>query len=325
MNKITAASFGLAALFALSGCDTTTLQTKTINGKAIDPYLAGATVCLGEDEQHCLSDEASVTTDANGNYTLTVSGTHFAEGHTIIVTGGRDIETDANFTGSVVAYHYDGNATVNVSPLTTLAYAKFKEANATTHQARQAIEANLTTLFHCDVHADVVVEAKDHNHTAGLKASLKLARSAELLDANRTFDFYIYAARKHREHHEDLDALLRAAAAQAQADANGTGLHDAVDDLIDTLNDTHGTVHTIAQQAHDTAHDAARHVHGVIHEHVCGFTGTCGADHNNSTSGHASGSGDNNTSVHGSGNGSNHADNNASGHGRGSDHNRTRF
>ena len=321
MNKITAASFGLAALFALSGCDTANLQTKTISGKAIDPYLAGATVCLGEDEQHCLSDEANVTTDANGTYTLTVSGTHFSEGHTIIVTGGRDIETDANFTGSVVAYHYDGNATVNVSPLTTFAYARFKEANATTHQARQAIEANLTTLFDSDVHADVVVEAKDHNHTAGLKASLKLARSAELFDANGTFGFYVYAARQNQEDREDLDALLRAAAAQAQADANATGLHDAVDDLIDTLNDTHGTVHAIAQQAHDTAHDAARHVHNIVHEHVCGFTGTCGTDQN-STSGRGSVSDDNNASGHGGGSGS---DNNTSGHGRGSDHNQTRF
>ncbi len=280
MNKITATSLGLAALFALNGCNSADMQTKTISGKAIDPYLAGATVCLGDDNQHCLSDEASVTTDNQGNYTLTVSGTHFAESHTIIVGGGHDIETDANFTGSVVAYHYDGNTTVNVSPLTTFAYAQIKEANATTHQARHAIEANLTTLFHCDVHADVVVEA-DHNHTAGLKAALKLARGAELFDANGTFGFYIFAARKHHAgEHLDVDALLRAAAEQAENDANGTGLVDAIEDVIDAVNDANGSVHTIAREAHDAAQNAAHDVHNFVHERVCELTDTCGADHN---------------------------------------------
>ena len=292
MNKLTATSLGLAALFALSGCDSTDLHTKTISGKAIDPYLAGATVCLGEDEQHCLSDEASVTTDDQGNYTLTVSGTHFDESHTIIVTGGHDVETNVNFTGSVVAHHYDGNATVNVSPLTTFAYARIREANATTRQARQDVEANLTTLFGCDVHADVVVEA-DHNHSAGLKASLKLARAAELFDANGTFGFYVYAA---REHHagEHLDAVLHAAAEQAENDANGTGLVEAINDLVTAVNDANGSVHSIAQEAHNAAHDAAHDVHDFIHEHVCGFTATCGTDHNH-TSGQGSGSDHNQT------------------------------
>lgn len=280
MNKITATSLGLAALFALSGCDSTDLQTRTITGKAIDPYLAGATVCLGDDDQQCLSDETSVTTDENGSYTLTVSGTHFDESHTIIVTGGHDIETDTNFTGSVVALHYDGNTTVNVSPLTTFAYARIKEANATTHQARHAIEANLTTLFQCDVHTDVVAEA-DHNHTAGLKAALKLARGAELLDANGTLAFYIYAARKHHAGgHLDIDALLRAAAEQAENDADGTGLVEAIDDIIDAINDANGSVHTIAREAHDVTHNAAGHVHNFVHERICEQTGTCENDHN---------------------------------------------
>ena len=286
MNKITAASFGLAVLFALSGCDS---NNQTISGKAIDPYLAGATVCLGDDEQQCLSDENSVTTDANGNYTLVVSDTHFAEAHTVIVTGGRDTETDTNFTGSVVAYHYDGNATVNVSPLTTFAYARFKEANATTRQARHAIEANLTTLFDSDVQTDVVAEAEEDNKTNGLKAALKLARSAELLDANGTFGFYVYAARQHQENQEELDALLLAAAIQAQKDANGTGLYDAINDLIDAINDTNGTVHAIAQQAHDAADNAASQIRGIVHEQVCSFTDTCGTN-DNGTSGQRGGS-----------------------------------
>jgi len=284
MNKLTATSLALAALFALNGCNSADMQTKTITGKAIDPYLAGATVCLGDDDRHCLSDEVSVTTDNQGNYTLPISGTHFNESHTIIVTGGHDIETDTNFTGKIVALHYDNNVTVNVSPLTTFAYAQIKEANATTHHARDAIEANLTQLFDCDVHADIVAKA-NHHHAAGLKAALKLARGAELLDANGTLALYIYAARiHHADRHFDIDALLRTAAEQAENDANGTGLVDAIEDVIDVINNGNGSVHAIAEEAHDAAHTAAKHVHNIVHDRVCKMTNACGEDHNQTRS-----------------------------------------
>ncbi len=297
MNKITATSLGLVALFALNGCNSTQLQTKTITGKAIDPYLAGATVCLGDDEQHCLSDEANVTTDAKGHYALVVSDRHFGESHTIVVTGGRDIATDTNFTGTVTAYHYDGNASINVSPLTTFAYAQIKEANATTPRARHAIEANLTTLFGCDVHADVVAEA-DRNHTTGLKMALKLARGAELLDANGTFEFYRLAARTHHAGKKrDMDALLRATAEEAEKETNGTGLVHAIDDVIDAINDANGSVHTIARDAHDAAKNAAGRVDGFSHKRVCKLTNTCGADQNHTSEG-ASGSDHNQTESH---------------------------
>ena len=267
MNKLTATSLGFAALFALNGCGSDSMDTRTISGKAIDPYLAGATVCLGDDDRHCLGDEASVTTDDQGNYTLTVSGTHFQERHTIVVTGGHDVATKANFTGSIVAYHYDGNATVNVSPLTTLAYAEFQEANATTDATRRAIEANLTKFFNCDVHADVVAEANTSHNYHGIRAAVKLANCAALYDNNDTFGFYVHVA--HAHHHGDADVNVAIQDGAAKAEASGhakNGFRAAVNDVVDTVDAADNTVHDIANDAHDFVHSFFNtHTHWFNH------------------------------------------------------------
>ena len=45
-----------------------------LSGKAIDGYLSGATVCFDNGQGACDTSLPSTTTDANGNYTLNVSG-----------------------------------------------------------------------------------------------------------------------------------------------------------------------------------------------------------------------------------------------------------
>ena len=278
MKTLTLTALSMAGIFALSGCSAT--GETSISGRAIDPYLAGATVCLADDDRVCLSDEASVTTDEQGNYTLTVSGKHFGESHQVVVTGGRDVETNATFTGTVVALH-EANATasLNITPLTTWLVAEYREANASTHATRRQLEESLSGRYGLDFHADVVAAAEEGN-TTGLRVSVELARSAELYDANGTFGFYVYVAREHNA--TSTDARLKNAATHAEEETGGTGLRRGVDAVIDAANDAHSTAHDIAKDAHDTAHGIAEDVHGFFHDSVCSVTQTCN-DHNHTT------------------------------------------
>ena len=280
MKTSTLAALSLTGILALSGCDTTGAEN-TISGRAIDPYLAGATVCLADSDRVCLTDEASVTTDDNGNYTLTVSGEHFGESHAVVVTGGKDVETNAEFTGSVIALH-EANALepLNVTPLSTWLVAEYREAKAQTPEDRQKVEEDLTKEYGLDFRADVVAAANEGN-TTGLKVAVELARSAELYDANHTFGFYVYVARQ--ENAATTDERIQNAATEAEEESGGTGLRSGVDAVIAAANAAHETAHDIAQDAHDTAHNIAEQVHGFVHDSVCEHTGTCQVDGNASS------------------------------------------
>ena len=254
MTKTTYAALSLAAAAILSGCGATDTESKTISGRAIDPYLVGATVCLADDNQTCLSDEAAVTTDNQGRYTLTVSGQHFAQSHRIVVTGGTDSEANATFRGTLVALH-EANATasLHVSPLSTWLVAAYEEANATTSEARAQIKRNLKASCGIDFDVDIVAAAKEGN-TTGLKAAVKLARSAELYDINDTFGFYRALA---KEDSASVDARIRGVSvhAHAQGDCSNNSLEDGVNRIIDEVNGAEDNLSAIAHTGYDALDD----------------------------------------------------------------------
>lgn len=109
-----------------SGTSTTTSTTNTqLTGKAIDGYLSGAKVCFDNGQGACDTSLPSTTTDANGNYTLTVSSSVAGKQLDVLVTsdttdGGNKFTS--TFTMSAVI---TGNSQ-NVTPLTTMVVAQMK-------------------------------------------------------------------------------------------------------------------------------------------------------------------------------------------------------
>jgi hypothetical protein len=269
----TLAAIGAAGLLTFSGCDST--AGAVIKGKAIDPYLAGATVCLADSDRVCFADEATVTTDENGSYTLRISGAHLGEEHTIVVRGGTDTETNSSFKGTIAAWCEANASRVNVSPLTTWLLAEYREHNVTDPDARHRHSEKLRKHFGIDFDADIVAQAHEGN-TTGLKVALALARSAELYDVNDTFGFYVHVAH-HHDAHTPQDCI-REAASEAESELGGTGLRDGVDSIIDAIEAAHDDVHSIAREAHKTAHEAAEEVHGFVHNQICKHTRTCRED-----------------------------------------------
>jgi cytochrome c553 len=100
--------------------------TNTLSGVAVDGYLQGATVCIDMNNSG-VCDSGDVTgTTTQGAFTLDL-GTYTAAsvaGKTIIVSGGTDMDTGANFVGTLKTV-VDTSLTQQVAtPLTTIIHAK---------------------------------------------------------------------------------------------------------------------------------------------------------------------------------------------------------
>ncbi|WP_354683814.1 hypothetical protein [Cupriavidus necator] len=136
-------SAAVAALVACGGggdddSPTTPPPSATVNGKAVDFYLAGATVTFTD----CESKTA--TTNATGDFTFPAGCTRSA----LRVTGGTDIGTNQPFTGvlQAPAVDYQAGVTPVVSPLTTLV-AQLGPEQAAALATRLGLEGkNLATL-----------------------------------------------------------------------------------------------------------------------------------------------------------------------------------
>lgn len=122
---------GIALALGSSGSDSSNgagppgMPTFSSSGYVIDGYLADAVVSRGS---------ASVRTDDNGFFQDLGS----TPDNPIVVTGGIDISTGQNFTGTLLA---PGSATV-VTPLTSLVQAAI-QAGASPEQAIQGVVARL--------------------------------------------------------------------------------------------------------------------------------------------------------------------------------------
>lgn len=132
----------IAAASSSGGGDTPASPLATFDGKAIDGYLAGATVFVDVDGDGQLdADEPRATTDADGDFTLPrVAGE-------IVAFGGTDIATGLAFTGVLKA---PSGATV-VTPLTTLMAERMAEGE----DAEAARAAVLSALGLGDLNVDL--------------------------------------------------------------------------------------------------------------------------------------------------------------------------
>lgn len=118
-----------------SSSGSTTTSTSQVSGKAIDGYLSGATVCFDNGRGACDTSQPSTTTDANGNYTLKVSGSVTGKQLDVLVTSAT---TDGGnkFTSTFTMSAIVAGSSQNVTPLTTMVVSQMKagksQADATT-------------------------------------------------------------------------------------------------------------------------------------------------------------------------------------------------
>ncbi|MDN7921231.1 hypothetical protein [Burkholderia gladioli] len=118
-----------------SSSGATTTSTFQLSGKALDGPLAGATVCFDNGQGVCDTSQPTTTTDANGNYTLKVSGNVTGKQLDVLVTANT-IDGGNKFTSTFTMSAVVSGSTQNVTPLTTMVVAQMKagksQADATT-------------------------------------------------------------------------------------------------------------------------------------------------------------------------------------------------
>ena len=108
MKKMTliSSSLSLGLLLALSGCNSTQAdaQTVTVSGKAIDPYLKDATVYMDTNANGKYDQgEPNATTDAHGDYNLSVGEAYANKDYAVYATGGTDdVGTGKDFNGCLL-------------------------------------------------------------------------------------------------------------------------------------------------------------------------------------------------------------------------------
>ncbi len=189
-------SIALAASLGLVGCGSggsaggnstgstgsvgTNATSRTVSGTAIDPELAGATVCLDTNQdENCTEGEPTATTDGNGNFTLTVSAAQLDSSAPLLAIHGTDIGTGEDFKGKLTA---DLNSThQNITPLTTLAYESMKN-NMDKMEKIVGLTAD-------EMNANMIALANEGN-TTSLKVALSLQKSAEALNPADTLETY---------------------------------------------------------------------------------------------------------------------------------------
>ncbi len=222
-NLITKGIIVSVALSAvLTGCGTTTGSTtsdsKTITGKAIDGYLQNAVVCLDLNKDgYCQANsEPMTTTDIHGAFSLDITPTqqehaNFDEAM-LVIFGGVDVDTGKDFTGKLLAPN-DGSAVLNVSPITTLVAKNVQKALKTdgklTREQIQAkiAEAKKKVADSLDIPEEEIgldpIAKKNAGDDKLIRTSLKIQKSIEAqLLAAKVKD------REFKEKTEDLYAAL---------------------------------------------------------------------------------------------------------------------
>jgi hypothetical protein len=249
MKTSTLAALSLTGILALSGCGSTGADANTISGKAVDPYVADATVCLADDTLQCYSGEATAKTGADGAYTLTVSEARYGEDNWIVVRNGHDVETNAT-VNLLVAEHEANADEQHITPLTTLVAAVMQDKASGVNTTREQIEQDVAEAIGVDkedINSDVVARAEQNGTKAPLIAAVKLGNAADAYDgnatdANATWTFYRAVAQNLGD---DLNAAIRGAASGA-----GAAVEGVVQDILDAV-DRHqdDNTSTMASQA----------------------------------------------------------------------------
>ncbi len=167
------------------------LNTTSVYGKAIDPELVGATVCLDINQDgNCTENEPSATTDENGTYNLELSAEQLNGEYPLIAVNGIDKESGEAFKGKLIA---DVNSSYqNITPLTTLAYEKMQQdINKTITDMQLGMEKveDILGMTYEEMQVNIITLANDGNTTT-LKVALALQKSAEAIMPADTIQFY---------------------------------------------------------------------------------------------------------------------------------------
>ncbi|ARK79255.1 hypothetical protein BOC40_01535 [Burkholderia pseudomallei] len=112
-----------------SSSGSTTTSTSQLSGRAIDGPLAGATVCFDNGQGACDTSLPSTTTDANGNYTLNVSGNVTGKQLDVLITSNTT-DGGSKFTSTFTMSAIVSGSSQNVTPLTTMAVAQMKSGKS---------------------------------------------------------------------------------------------------------------------------------------------------------------------------------------------------
>jgi hypothetical protein len=169
----TIASVALATALAAcgggggGGSSSPVAATQKLSGKAIDGYLAGATVCFDNGHGACDPSLPSTTTDANGNYTLNVTGDVTGKQIDVIVTP-QTTDNGQPFTSTfALAAIVSNNSAQNITPLTTMVIAQMKTGK-TSDQATASVQQLVGS--NVDPNADYV--ASGDTNTTSVAASM---------------------------------------------------------------------------------------------------------------------------------------------------------
>lgn len=140
---------------------TTSGGVTTFNGKVIDGYISGATVCLDVNSNNICDRgiDPSAISAPDGSYSFTYSGGDISGMHVIAEVGIGAIDADL---GPVTTSYSLMAPVANVSaitPLTTLVSSEMKSSNGSVsaEQAQDTVKANLglkTTILGVDVTKD---------------------------------------------------------------------------------------------------------------------------------------------------------------------------
>jgi hypothetical protein len=223
----------------------------TMSGKAIDPELVGAVVCLDLNlNRQCDDGEPSVTTNANGQYSLDVTAEQIAGGYPLVAAGGTDRESGKAFYGNLMAWVDVNSETHNITPLTTLMYQEIVlSAGATAAEAQELLQKTQTILNLTvnEMVSDTIALANAGNEHP-LKTALALQKSAEAIYPESTLSFYqvLAATIASAASTDTLESLIVQLAPPY--------LRNAVSDLVGTINASAQTdPYALAAEARATA------------------------------------------------------------------------
>ncbi len=158
---------GILVIF-LSACENSKFvrENLSINGTAVDGYIAGAAVCLDLDSNGiCSAAEAKTTTAIDGKFSFSNVEKGANEFGTVILRGGTDTATNKEF-GEVLKNVIDTknvHSAILITPLTDLAAINFLDLtvkNSTKlNDSREMIESGLS-LSQTDLDKDPMQDIK---------------------------------------------------------------------------------------------------------------------------------------------------------------------
>ncbi len=191
-----------------------TPTSTTLTGKAVDGYLADSTVCLDLTLDGLCQESAepfAISSD-NGSFSLELTKEQKElypeyEDAPLLVYGGYDIDTGADFTGKLKAPYAES---ANISPISTVLESLIKGGN-TKERAEELTKTMLGLESDSDLGADPVLEAKTNPKL--LKAALKLQKSLEILagaDANLLEELFNKLAQEVKDNGGDLEEVIKA-------------------------------------------------------------------------------------------------------------------